>query len=158
MKKIDIGQTATILANVGVIVGIVFLAAEIRLNTRAIQAQTRDSIADKEMQLYAWQASNPELASVVRRAVFEGEESLDLDERQVLFAYLEAFFREHENALYQYEHGLFSRQEFEGRTRNMRLTLSSSAFLSHWESRRDLYSESMQAEIGRLVEATRNSD
>ena len=38
MKKIDLGQTITILANVGVIAGIFFLAFELQQNTATIEA------------------------------------------------------------------------------------------------------------------------
>ena len=37
MKKIDLGQTLTILANVGVIAGIVFLGYELRQNTLVLR-------------------------------------------------------------------------------------------------------------------------
>ena len=40
MKKIDLGQTLGILANVGVIAGIVFLAFELRQNNELLVAQT----------------------------------------------------------------------------------------------------------------------
>jgi len=46
MKKIDLGQTITILANVGVIAGIVFLGYEMRQNTYAIQATTLQGMVD----------------------------------------------------------------------------------------------------------------
>jgi hypothetical protein len=41
MKKIDLGQTITILANIGVIAGIVFLAVELNQNNQLLEAQTR---------------------------------------------------------------------------------------------------------------------
>jgi hypothetical protein len=41
MKKIDLGQTIGILANVGVIAGIVFLGYELRQNNASIEAQIR---------------------------------------------------------------------------------------------------------------------
>ena len=41
MKKIDLGQTITILANVGVIAGIVFLAIELRQNNELLGQQAR---------------------------------------------------------------------------------------------------------------------
>ena len=41
MKKIDLGQTITILANVGVIAGIVFLAIELRQNNEYMAANAR---------------------------------------------------------------------------------------------------------------------
>ena len=40
MKKLDFGQTITILANVGVIAGIFFLALELRQNNELLVAQT----------------------------------------------------------------------------------------------------------------------
>ena len=39
MKKIDIGQTITILANIGVITGIIFLGFELRQNNQILIAQ-----------------------------------------------------------------------------------------------------------------------
>lgn len=39
MKKIDLGQTITILANIGVIAGIFFLAIELQQNNRLLDAQ-----------------------------------------------------------------------------------------------------------------------
>jgi len=40
MKKIDLGQTITILANVGVIAGIVFLGIEVQQNSTQIERAT----------------------------------------------------------------------------------------------------------------------
>jgi len=40
LKKIDLGQTITILANIGVIAGIIFLAFELRQNNELLVAQT----------------------------------------------------------------------------------------------------------------------
>ena len=45
----DIGRTnqwLTLIANVGVLVGVVFLAIELRHSSNAISTQTQDSIAD----------------------------------------------------------------------------------------------------------------
>ena len=43
MKKIDVGQSLSILANVGVLIGIVFLAIEIRASN--VQARVVNQIA-----------------------------------------------------------------------------------------------------------------
>ncbi len=40
MKKLDLGQTVRLLANIGVIAGIVFLAVELRQNNDLLVAQT----------------------------------------------------------------------------------------------------------------------
>ena len=46
MKKIDAGQMITILANLGVIAGIVFLAMELRQNNNLLASQARQNILE----------------------------------------------------------------------------------------------------------------
>ena len=151
MTNNKLNQWLVTVANFGVIVGIFFLVFEIRLNTIAIQAQTRDSISEKEMQLYGWQATSPELAFVVDK-VFRGEaEHLDPVQDQMWFGYVEAVFREHENALFQFEQGLFSKEDFRGRVNNMRELIQFAPIREHWLSRRDRYSPGLHAEIERLL-------
>ena len=41
MKKIDLGQTIQIIANIGVIAGIIFLVVELQQNNEALSIQTR---------------------------------------------------------------------------------------------------------------------
>ena len=65
MSKLN--ERLTLVANLSVIAGIVFLAVEMRQNTEAIQAQTRDAITEKQMEYLGWRATSPELALVVER-------------------------------------------------------------------------------------------
>jgi hypothetical protein len=58
MKKLN--QWLTLLANIGVIAGIVFLGVEIRQNTEMIRSQTRDSITEKQIAVFAWWATSTE--------------------------------------------------------------------------------------------------
>lgn len=47
MKKLDMGQTITILANIGVIVGIVFLAVEVRQNNQLLSAEASQRFVEQ---------------------------------------------------------------------------------------------------------------
>jgi len=47
MKRIDLGQTIQILANIGVIAGIVFLAIEVRQANNAVKSSTLQAIAER---------------------------------------------------------------------------------------------------------------
>ena len=47
VKKLDVGQIITILANVGVIVGIIFLAVEVRQNNQLLSAETSQRFVDQ---------------------------------------------------------------------------------------------------------------
>ncbi len=60
MNKLN--ERLTLIANISVVLGIIFLAFELQQNTQAIQAQTRDSITEKQMEFSGWFATTPELA------------------------------------------------------------------------------------------------
>ncbi len=65
MKKIELGQTVSILANAGIIAGIVFLALELRQNNELIRTEARNTqnvrIQDFVQQVY----TVPGLAEIV---------------------------------------------------------------------------------------------
>ena len=62
MKKIELGQALSIIANVGVIAGIVFLGMEIRQSTAVAQASSYQQSTAKMADVRATIASDPELA------------------------------------------------------------------------------------------------
>jgi hypothetical protein len=61
MKKIDLGQTIQILANLGVIAGIVFLGIEVQQNNALLGAQARTSRTQLRVDGLQSVMSNPEL-------------------------------------------------------------------------------------------------
>lgn len=73
MKKIDLGQTIGILANLGVVAGIVFLAIEIGQNNAQLSSQSRFNYYQTRFGLNAMIAQDGDLADIVSRAV-AGEE------------------------------------------------------------------------------------
>ena len=76
MKKIDLGQIITILANVGVVIGLVFLTLEIRQNNAQMRAQGAYSINQSVETLNQAIYSDKEFADLLHR----GEKSFnDLD-------------------------------------------------------------------------------
>ena len=153
MKKIDLGQTITIFANLGVIVGIIFLAVEMRLNTQAIRAQTRDSITEKQMMYLSWSATSPGLSAAIVKARTEGEDALTDLEAGRYRAWLAGQFREWENSHYQFEQGLFSQGEYDARRVRWTRQLSESKFTSDlWKDFRMEYAPSFRAEIDTIVQ------
>ena len=83
MKKIDLGQAITILANVGVIAGIVFLAVELGQNTQAIRLTASQSMASELAEFNrGW--TNPDMARIRLKIDTEGYDSLSPLERMQL--------------------------------------------------------------------------
>ena len=72
MKKLDLGQTVTILANIGVIAGIVFLAVELQQNTDSVRSATIQAVSERSYEAVRISIENPELREAIL-AVNSGE-------------------------------------------------------------------------------------
>ena len=65
MKNIDVGQTITVLANIGVIVGIAFLAVEIHQSTSVQESQMRFNQNERSTETVEEVLRNPELRTAL---------------------------------------------------------------------------------------------
>ncbi len=82
MKKIDLGQTITIFANVGVLAGLLLLAYELQQNNEFLSAQAR---ADREVvrrEFFGRYMENPALIRVTVKT--RNGEPLDEEEQYLL--------------------------------------------------------------------------
>ena len=106
MEKLN--QWLTLMANVGVLLGIAFLAYEIRQNTDAIQSQTRATIfsgAQEEL----WK--NMEFPDVTKN-LGPRNQDLTADEKIRLDAWLTAAMRAREFAWLEYTNGNLDEEEW----------------------------------------------
>ena len=65
MKKLDLGQTIQIAANIGVIAGIIFLGIELRQNNELLNAEARVSRVDMSLGLMSEVLQSPQVAEVI---------------------------------------------------------------------------------------------
>ena len=149
MKKFEIGQTIQMLANVGVLAGIVFLALEIRQNSNVVQAQSRAQIASDAADHLMRRAENPQLTEISIRANRGGE--LTEVEQSQLGTSLQSRVRRWENIHYQYRQGLYSEEEYVGNRNAWRGLLSNPSARQHWERNRDSLSPEFAAELDLLL-------
>ena len=85
MKKIDIGRTVAIVANVGVIAGLLLLAFELQQNNEALGLQSRLERENALRQGLVRRLNNSDLIRASARAI-EGEE-LSLEEKLLIEDY-----------------------------------------------------------------------
>jgi hypothetical protein len=111
MKKFDLGQTLTILANIGVIAGIVFLAIEIRDSRTAILAQTQDSITDGWLALNLATISDPQVGLDFQKGLCEPEQLNSLEATRFSMQ-LRAMFNQYRRIYRLYEKGLLDPDEW----------------------------------------------
>jgi hypothetical protein len=77
MRKIDLGQTIQILANIGVIAGIIFLGVELRQNNRLSAAQAEYNLLQYQTNFASPPYQNPEIIDFIlsaRQKASSGEE------------------------------------------------------------------------------------
>ena len=90
MKKIDLGQTITIFANLGVIAGIVFLGIELRQNNELLEAESRSARSERALGLLTL-PTNRDLATVLAK-LNDGDDLESTDQIQ-LRSYATVIFR-----------------------------------------------------------------
>jgi len=110
MKRIDLGQTVTILANLGVLIGILLLVYELGQNREMVRAQTRSSVAEMLINLLALEVGDPGIAEIqVKVGSGEPLTPVEMERFQVLQW---AYWRYRENVHYQYRNGLYDEDEY----------------------------------------------
>lgn len=90
MKKFDIGYTIQILANVGVIAGIVFLAFELRQNNEHMAAQGRFNRVSLVAQQFRTLAEDSDLTEL-RVQAGNGKQLSEVEQRRVDAALMATF-------------------------------------------------------------------
>lgn len=157
MKKIDLGQAVTILANVGVLAGILLLVYELNQNRQMMQAQTRSAIADgiTEFLVNIW--SDPELSELSELSELWalGGAGTSLDEAQYrqFSALMTGFLRHLEGAHYQYRNGLYEQDEFETQREQIRRLVALPGYKSYWcdPRRPTVFTHDFSSEMDALI-------
>ena len=133
MKKINLGQTISILANLGVVAGIVFLAYELRQNTLAIQLEAASSFQPNISQILLLLLEDDELADIVRKGT-EGERLTGTEEMQLRTFYM-SVLRSWQNPHYQYRTGAMESELWDALRRSLLETLRRDIGLRrYWQS------------------------
>ena len=141
MKFEKLNQWLSLLANVGVVAGIIFLAMEVRTNTSTNRIAILQNYSDNWMHIHAQLAENYELASLVETALSGGELD-DVHSRQFRRWVLQFVTQAHD-MLRHYDEGLISEDELRGAFNNIRNMARNDRF-------RQVLEESALGDGGRL--------
>ncbi len=107
-----IGTLAEVVSAVGVIVSLIYVAAQVRHNTRAVRSATHHALVTTRLDYVALVADNPELSRIVRVGS-EDYAGLDQDERHRFGLVMYYSFSAGENFYYQYRQGALDREQWE---------------------------------------------
>ena len=139
-------------ANLGVLIGIILLVAELDQNREMMRAQTRNELSRGVLELLGSLVENKNLADVMVRA--NNGEELTPTQDYIFGAQAERVFRYWENVHYQYRQGMYDESEFSKHLDTMQAVLiDNQALINFWCQKRSLYSTPFVVELdGLLVE------
>jgi hypothetical protein len=150
MKKIDFGQSLTILANLGVIAGIVFLGYELQQNQVVVQAQTRNDITRMFVDTSRADISSEMIEIVTRK--LNGAELSETDERRIGI-WADIWLTLFENMEYHRRQGLYQQEEYEAQYRELDMWINSTdPFRDRFCEYRFEYTVSFQNVIDGMLE------
>jgi hypothetical protein len=133
MKKIDLGQTIQILANVGVIAGIVFLAIEVRTNTATNQLAVIDGVSSRWVQLLGQPIVNSDFAAVLAKK--ESGEALGAAEEMQWFSWINQWEAHADYVFDLFASGVISKEDFRRRFQGFRDFATNDLVRADFESR-----------------------
>ena len=91
---------------VAVVISLVYLAYQVRQNTRAIRGSTLDAITDHQQDELRWSA---EISHIWKKAL-DAPDTLTFDESWQLGEWTSAAFTARQNEFHQYRHGLLDKE------------------------------------------------
>ena len=130
-----INAIAQLLAAIGVIASLFYLAAQIRQNTRSMRAVVVDSLAHSLIDLLAPQASDVEFTRAFSRVIKDWDNASDEDRMRTV-AVLLCTFKLFENAWFQRRQGTLDAQQWEGWDAYARMYFHLPGVKSWWLLRR----------------------
>lgn len=137
-------------ANLGVLIGIVLLIAELNQNRDMMRAQIRNEISRGVLDLLNLSAVSPELAHAIVRA--DQGEQLSPAEEFMVGSRSESVLRLWENIHYQYRQGLFERSEFDAAFTTMaRILAQQPTLIEHWCRERGSYSKEFSQQVEQIL-------
>jgi hypothetical protein len=139
LKKLDLGQSITILANLGVIAGIVFLGFELQQNNQLLTAQARSTRLAVRLDEHLLPVRNENLANVLIKHR-HGEELTEYEE-VVLSRYMETNIVIYQNVFTEYRRGLIDENTIPVEAWSTQFSGRSLSIPGHWPNLSDYWEE-----------------
>jgi hypothetical protein len=135
VKLETINAIAQLIAAVGVIASLFYLAAQIRQNTRSMRAVVVDSLAHSLIDLLGPQAADPDLTRAFASATEDWYGATEADRLRAV-AVLFTLFKLFENAWFQKRQGTLEAQQWEGWDAYARMYFHLPGVKTWWQLRR----------------------
>lgn len=150
-----ISAIAEVVGVIAIVVSLIYLAVQIRQNTKVARAATRQAIADSTENLGSDILNNGEIAEIFVRHI--NGEDLSAVENLRLQARCFRDMQHWENIFYQFNEGLVSPDQWSGFRKNLVALLGINAYREYWEHEASHYSDQFQAEMSSIIDESRTN-
>ena len=134
---------------VAVVISLVYLAYQVRQNTRAIRGSTLDAITDHQQDELRWSA---EISHIWKKAL-DAPDTLTFDESWQLGEWTNAAFTARQNEFHQYRHGLLDKEVWLASENIIRLLVAIEWVRNWWqEHARNDRSAEFAALVDRIID------
>jgi hypothetical protein len=149
-----VGNLGDFIGGVGVVVTLVYLAFQIRQNTRASRATTFLGLTNA-WQDYLLTSASPEFSDLRNRAAADPSSVSESDYIR-LYSHARVLFRRFENDFFQYRSGTFDSGAWEGYRHSLATDiLASASTRAFWEQQRSAFGPEFIAFIEEQIESAR---
>ena len=138
-----IGAIAELIGAIAVVITLIYLAIQVRQNTRAIRLDTGHAITEEFRGMFALMAEHMELADLVHRAATDPA-SISGAEKVRYYGLNGNFVRALENAYIQRSEGALDPRHWAGMERMLADYARLPGFLDFWADRQHWFSEDFQ--------------
>jgi hypothetical protein len=151
MKKIELGQTITILANLGVIASLIFVGVQVRQEAAATRSATVLQLKDSWVQLNLVSATSVELADAFHSVGEQGWNGASYRDRAFLEGFYRTLFHNWSNAYYQYQNGTLDETQWEAYLREAGWNAENPVVRQIWSEWGQVYDDSFRSLMDDLI-------
>ena len=137
------GALSEMIGAIAVVITLVYLAIQIRQNTRAIRLDTGHDVAEEYRDIFALMAQDKDLAELVNKAATSPDSITGADKVRY-YALNSNFVRAVENAYFQFNEQALDRKHWSGMKRMLTDYAQLPAFREYWPNRKHWFSQEFQ--------------
>ncbi len=156
MSLSDLGNLGEFVSGLAVVISLLYLAVQIRQNTRSLRAGAHQSITSHIAELNRTIVENAEVARLMEVGLRDLM-ALSPEDRRRFNAYNSARFRHYDNLYYQYRAGTLEESQWSGLRNLLRFHLSQPGIVRWWEEARAFYSPDFVAYVASLQDELRGA-
>jgi hypothetical protein len=151
----NLGNIGEFVGALAVVISLVYLAVQIRQNTRAVRSASHQTLVSTEQAIQASISDNPEVARIVVQANKDFD-ALNEEDRVRFLMLASRYFSTFENIYYQYSRGLLDEDLWQPWLEGMSFLVQQPGLQRYWEAFKFGFAEPFRELIDKQLQAERD--